>query len=216
MSTRVCAATLEQCGQPTGSLGAQATFNLVRQLGGLAPWWLAGEVLAQAARRSPALEQWLPLPALPTSLGSCWIVLVPKRPLPCLRPALLLPLRWREGASHAPQLPAPLHELAGQVTEQLGPLRWGLGLNEDAGLGGVDLSGLGGDDMGVASGWAALTGGLELARQERLPRADVWATAAWHPEFGIGQVEGLETKLALAALWGTREVFVPAGARFRR
>ena len=44
----------------------------------------------------------------------------------------------------------------------------------------------------------------------RLPRADVWATGRWRPEFGIGDVEGLEAKLALAAQWGAREVFVPA------
>src|SRR5437879_4559649 len=59
------------------------------------------EVLAGAARRSPALEEWRSLPSLPASPGVCWIVLVPKRPLPRLRPALLLPLRWRAGAADA-------------------------------------------------------------------------------------------------------------------
>ena len=64
--------------------------------------------------------------------------------------------------------------------------------------------------MGVSSGWAALAGGLLLARSDGVPDVHVWASAAWHEEYGIGKVEGLSEKLTLAAEWGARHMFVPA------
>src|SRR5207302_1275040 len=55
-----------------------------------------------------------------------------------------------------------------------------------------------------------LLGGLLLARDGGVPDTHVWASAAWHPEYGIGRVEGLREKLDLAGEWGARQVFVPA------
>jgi hypothetical protein len=96
------------------------------------------------------------------------------------------------------------------VSKQVGSPDWGLDLNDEAGLAGVDLGDLGKDELRAESGWAALAGGLLLAREDREPRIDVWATGAWHWEFGIASVEGIEDKLGVAAEWGVRTLFLPA------
>jgi hypothetical protein len=192
------------------ALPSRQAIEAVRRLDGLAPWWLRPVVLARAGQRSEALRGQAQRPALPGGLGACWIVLEMKHQAGLLRPAVLLPLRWQAQTSHSDSLPPALRQLAMQVVEQVGAAGWGLHLHDEAGLQRVDLGRLSVKEATVDSGWAALLGGLVLARQDRLPRTDVWASAAWHPRVGIGPVKGLAAKLEVAREWAASQMFVPA------
>src|SRR5262249_41353134 len=97
---------------------AQA-LDAIEWLGGMARWWIRPEILRTAAQRCEALQHFHENPPLPTSLGSCSIALVMKRPIPVLRDALLLPLCWRSRAEHAGALPPALRRLATRVGSQL-------------------------------------------------------------------------------------------------
>jgi hypothetical protein len=188
----------------------------VRLFGAVAPWWLRRDVLAAATRHQPAYRCYEQRPGLPGALGSCWVAFAQLRPLPPLRDAFLLPVRWRPDTEHSDGLPPPLRRLADEVVQQLqrepavAGRPWGLQLHDDAGLANLDLREFDGDERLAASGWAALAGGLLLAASERLPNARVWASAAWHPDFGIDGVEKLEGKLELAREWEVEEFFLPA------
>jgi hypothetical protein len=192
------------------ALPCRKAIEAVRRLGGLAPWWLRPAVLACAARRSEALRGQAQRPALPASLAACWIALELKHQVGLLRPAVLLPLRWQTQTSHSDRLPQALRHLADMVVEQFDAAGWGLHLHDEADLKCGDLGRLSPREVTGDSGWASLAGGLVLARQGRLPRTDVWASAAWHPKFGIGPVEGLPAKLELAREWDVKRIFVPA------
>ena len=81
--------------QPPDELSAGRAVELVRELGGLAPWWLRDAVLHRAAGEYPQLRYLDSYkPNLPTTPGSCWIVYAIPEPerLTALRPAFLLPL----------------------------------------------------------------------------------------------------------------------------
>jgi hypothetical protein len=214
MTKRIDRRLLEQrCDKAPETLSASAAAGLVEAFGWLAPWMLAPTLVGHAATHRPAYRRYTGRPSLPSEPGGCWVLFVRPPSLPALRPAFALPLQWKEGVEHDPHLPAPLRHLADQVRTQLFSKegdRWRLGLLQPAGEDFLDLSGLDSSAMGVSSGWAALVGGLLLARDGWVPNPQVWASAAWHDEYGIGPVEGLGAKLDLAAEWEARQVFVPA------
>jgi hypothetical protein len=216
MTIRIDARTLaDRCGVPSEPLCPAGAARLVELLGWLSQWWLPCSVLETAATQQPAYRGYTNRPRLPSDPGGCWVIFVCPRALPSLRPAFLLPLCWCPDVKDDPHLPIPMRELAerirGQVPDKDGK-RWGLWLARPEGDEPRDLSGLHGDAMGVSSGWAALAGGLLLARGDGVPDVDVWASAAWHEEYGIGAVEALSlsAKLDLAAEWKIRQMFVPA------
>jgi hypothetical protein len=169
--------------------------------------WLSGEVLdvIGAALGGP----W-PRPELPATAGSCWVVFAQDEPpsYPDLRDAFLLPLGWRQGHTHSLALPAKVIALARGVAEALGERNWGLHLSRAAGLEDVRLSELD-SHLEVASGWAALAGGLVAACEGRTPDPRVWATGGWGPGAGILRVGGLAAKRALAGEHKVQHFFVP-------
>ena len=217
MIRRLDADGLENCCQaaPTDISPAQAA-RAVEALGWLAPWWLEAEVLRRASQYQPAYRRWTSRPPLPSDPGGCWIIFIRRPDCVSLRAAYLLPLRWRKDAEDDPHLPPPLRGEADRVRGQAAAKdggRWGLWLARPDGEEALDLSALDGAAMGVESGWASLLGGLRLAQDDGTPDAAVWASAAWHDEFGIGEVRGLAEKLALAEEYHAGKVFVPVQNR---
>ncbi len=204
------------CRGPLDPANPARCARAVREFGPLAQWWLHPKALEAAVSHQPAYRCFMDRPALPGSLGSCWVVFARQQPLPLLRPAFLLPLRWHPRSQHGRGLPGPLRRLADEVLGQLRGVPavaqhdWGLHLHDGAGLTGMDLTALNESDIGVLSGWAALAGGLLLAAEERLPNPHIWASAAWHPEFGIDGVDGIDGKLELAREWEVKQFFLPA------
>jgi hypothetical protein len=169
--------------------------------------------VARAVEQQPAYRAYGPRPALPTQPGGCWALFVQPRGVPLLRSSLLLPLCWERDAGDDPHLPGALRDLAGLVRRQL-PAddggAWGLRLARPGREEPLDLSALGGSLLEADSAWAALAGGLLLARDGLAPSAAVWASAAWDATYGVGRVGGLEAKVDLAAEWGVEHLFVPA------
>ncbi|MBI2806671.1 MAG: hypothetical protein HYX68_16955 [Planctomycetes bacterium] len=74
-------------------------------------------------------------------------------------------------------------------------------------LGDPDMSEL---RLRYESGWAALAAGVLVAATRGKPNSEVWATAAWTN--GIRAVDGIPVKLALAAAFGVKTLFVPTSA----
>ncbi len=193
-------------------LGPRRAFSICRALGPLARWWLRPEVLARACAydggypglTSPELP---PLSRLP---GACRIVYAVPADTPhsLLRPAFLLPVRWVSGELHSPHLPKGLEELADSVARSVGLDGWGLRMCDEAGLAGVDLSGLG--SLRHDSGWASLAGGLIVAAGGGEPRPEVWATGCWDHRGGVAEVDGLGEKVSLAREWRAEWFFAPA------
>lgn len=184
---------------------------LVEALGWLAPWWLPRETVERAVPFQPAYRAYLDPLSLPVDPGGCWILLVRRDDLP-LRPAFLLPLRWREGPADDPHLPLPLRDLADRVRTQLADRedrRWGLWLARPASEEPLDLAALD-HQFGASSAWASLAGGLLLARDGLASNPRVWASVAWSEQYGIAQVEGVNEKLDLAAEWQVEQFFAPA------
>jgi hypothetical protein len=216
MTTRLDGPALGQaCGASLASLSAAQAARCVGALGWLAPWLLLPEVLEKAAAHQPAYRRYCDRPRLPAAPGGCWVMFARPADLPLLRPAFVLPVCWRHGRDHDPCLPGPLRTLARFVHDQVVGTagdRWGLFLAVPEGEEPRDLSGLDGDAVGADSGWAALAGGLCLGRDDLSPDPEVWATAAWDAQFGVGRVDprGVGAKLTLAAEWGVRRLFLPA------
>jgi hypothetical protein len=215
--TRLTAAAVHRLG--SRPLSPRAALEAAVGLGALAGWWLRPEVRTAAAGLQPAWAAHLTQPPrLTATLGGCPIALVNRGPLalPLLRPAFLLPVRWRQHPPHDPALPQMLRGLADRVVRQLseaagpGLRRWGLSL--DLGPGGeeVDLSDL---EMSFESAWAPLAGGLLLAEKGIASDPGTWATGAWDAGGGVGPVEGLGAKLSLAAEYGVRHFFLPLAQR---
>ncbi len=203
----------QRCDTAPQTLSPSAAASLVETCGWLAPWMLEPTVVERAAAHRPAYQRYTRRPALPSDPGGCWVIFVRPAAFRALRPAFVLPLRWQANVEDDPHLPSPLRGLADQIRRQLpgeAGERWGLRLARPEGEEARDLSGLDADAMGVSSGWAALAGGLLLARSDGVPDVHVWTSAAWHDDYGIGKVEGLAEKLTLAAEWHARHVFVPA------
>ena len=200
-------------GNSPESLTARRAACLVEALGWLAPWWLPRAVLHRAAELQPAYAAYQSLPGLPTRPGGCWALFAQNGEVPALRSAFALPLVWEASVDDDPHLPGPLRERADEVRRQLpdeSGTRWGLRLARPARERPIDLSGLGESLLGAGSAWAALAGGLLLARDGLAPSDRVWASAAWDETYGVGRVERLSDKLDLAAEWGATQVFVPA------
>ncbi|MFO0878134.1 MAG: hypothetical protein U0840_12360 [Gemmataceae bacterium] len=193
------------------SLSEAAAWGAVDTLGWLSPWWLRPVAIELAARRQPAFRAYQQRPALPCEPGGCWVVFVNPRRSELLRDAFLLPLRWQRGEDD-PHLPRSLARLAERVRGQFpdaASSKWGLSLSRPSSEEVIDLSHLDGE-VGVESAWAALAGGLQLARDGLTPDAGVWASVAWDEVYGVGRVDGLQAKLNLALEWDARRIFVPA------
>jgi hypothetical protein len=192
---------------PPDGVAQEEAFLACRDLDLLARWWLRPDVLRRAHEYDPSFPYLTSSkrPKLAKEPGSCWVVFV-NRGLGLLRPAFLLPLRWRRGQSHSPALPARLRTLADLVIQQLGG-GWGLWLADDLEEAECRL----GNDLPFefGSGWAALAGGLLLAREGLATDPDIWASGAWG-ENGLAGVTGLPAKLSLAVRWGAREFYLPA------
>lgn len=196
-------------------------FELAVRLGRSAPWILRREVLEKALEEgirsgltSDQMRAWQ-RPPLPTGLGACWAAAVRKTDqYAALRPAVVLPLRWRKGGPPAnAELPENLREIADKVVEallisdEISPKDgWQLHPAEDSLFDGAPAELLEGD---YRSAWVPLAGGLLLAAGEVRPRPDVWATGAWSAAAGIVPVEGIEPKLRLAAEFGAAHFFLP-------
>lgn len=219
-------ATLDRlAGWPIDRLHPRQAAEVAWLLRGLARWWLRPEVLriaATAPESAPFASDWTTLPRLLAGPGDCWTLFaLQDSALPALRPALVLPLRWRRDQPTSPFLPPSLRDVADQV---LGVLRddgknHGLNLNTTWGLHPaswndnhpLDLSRL--DGITSRSAWASLAGGLILAAStdgDARPDPSVWATGCWDLDRGIQPVDLLPAKLALAREWDARTLFVPA------
>jgi len=202
-------------------LSPAEAFTLAVHLGRSAPWILKREILEKALEEgirsgltSDQTRAWQ-LPSLPTGLGACWVAAVRKTDqYAALRPAVVLPLRWRKGGPPAnAELPKNLREVADKVVEALlisGDIAsgdgWGLHPAEDGLFAGAAADFLKGD---YRSAWVPLAAGLLLAAGEGSPRPEVWATGAWSAEAGILAVGGIEAKLRLAAEFGAAHFFLP-------
>ena len=120
--------------------------DAVRLFGPLAAWWLRQDVLDAAADYQPAYRCIHKQPELPGSHGSCWIVFAQSRPLPVLRRAFLLPVRWYPGQRHDPGLPSTAGRACrrdrqpASRDEEVVTAGWGLHLHDEAGLSGVWIS----------------------------------------------------------------------------
>ena len=214
MSIRIDGRFFEQrCDTAPQTLSVSAAASLVETCGWLAPWMLEPAVIEQATSHRPAYQRYLRRPALPADPGGSWIIFVRPAAFPALRPAFVLPFRWQANVEDDPHLPSPLRGLADQIRRQLpgeGDECWGLRLARPEGEEARDLSALDAKAMGESSGWASLVGGLLLARSDGVPDVHVWASAAWHDEYGIGRVAGHSETRTLATHWGARHVYVPA------
>jgi hypothetical protein len=172
-------------------------------LAGLARWWLRPELLGRLASLLGPIPSWEAPTAVPTRRGDCWLACV-TRGLPMLRLAVVLPLRWRWQTLDDPALPAELQRLAGTVCRTCKVKGWGLWLGAE----GVDLSPFQAEPGWFDSGWASLAGALLLADRQLCPRPDVWASACWEAEGGVGPVNGLPEKIDLAGALGAKHFFV--------
>jgi len=183
----------------------------------LARWCLTPEVLMRAAENDSIPDdyraQWRLTPQLPATHGACWVIFATdlRGPLPLLRPAFVLPLRWVQGQKHSPRLPAALKQLATEVAASFpggsftDGCDWGLQLADE--LGNMDLGAM---PLDCQSGWAALAAGLQVAAEGGIPDPQVWATGSWDGRTGVQPVDGLKPKLDLAAEFGARAFFVPS------
>ncbi len=189
-------------------------------LGWLAPWWMTEQARRVAVgdepwRSRPEHSRWLlTRPSIPSASGSCWLVAGQCAEFDFLEPALVIPLRWRLGTGHSPELPATLRELADEVLGEFNTsdrfsttAPWGLGFPE--GCEGVDLSEL---ELEVASGKAALVGGLFLAHWDVHANVAVGISATWGEGRDHNRVGFLEAKLLEAQRFGCRVFFVPEGS----
>jgi hypothetical protein len=185
-------------------------MRLAALLGPLAPWWLADDVLQVLARELP--EHFDPpasrRPELPSEAGSCSAILANSDPgcRPRLRRAFLLPLRWGRGEGDDLALPPDLLRVADDVRRHTNLSGWGLRLSSALGPDGMDLREV---DFTFDSAWVALAGGLITDAEGGSTRPWVWATGTWAEGGGIGDVDHLEAKLALARDWPVEEVYLP-------
>jgi hypothetical protein len=182
-------------------------YELFRQMGVLADWWLGPEA-RQRLRDLCGIT--LSAPTLPTVAGSGAILFAQEDPpgWPMLGRAFLLPVQWRKGTPTNRRLPRSLQALASRVADTLALPDWGLHLSEPAGLDSIDLSGLD-KVLQVDSAWAALAGSLMVAAEGGIPNPNVWATGAWDSNSGIRPVRHLGAKIKLAAEWRVQQLFVP-------
>ena len=198
-------------------LTPQAAEFLVLRLGGLARWCLRPEVLHIAVENDAVPESyreaWQRLPELPATHGSCWVIFATdtQARLPLMRPAFVLPLRWVQGQTHSPQLPAALVQMAARTVAsfaehpRINGFDWGLQLAlelHDTVLAGLPLE--------CDSGWASLAAGLLVAAGGGTPDLRVWSTGSWSDDGGIQPVGFLEQKVALAEENGAAVLFVPS------
>ncbi len=206
---------LRNCATPAEELKPAEAYRLVNYLGNLAPWWLPRTVLEKARPYSITVDGLLNA-ELSEEIGSCWIVFErSKERVACLDAGLVLPVRWEKverGQGHDAHLPPALRALADRVIDHLqGHAQvkqepaWRL--RRAAGMEDLDL----GDDLGFAyeSGWAALAAGLVLCAERLRPYRRVWASGTWDERDGLGDIDGLEAKIARAHRHGARHFFVP-------
>lgn len=146
-------------------------------------------------------------PELPIQRGSCWVLLKLNLEAGILRPAMILPLIWKDTEAESDKrLPKGLVELAEKVKETIGGeniAQWTLHPGFDSC---PDISDwMSGEDS--RSAWFALYAGLRLAIDELMPNPKVFASGAW--ENGVQRVEGLEEKAQVAKEWGAGFFYIP-------
>ncbi|MCX7935930.1 MAG: hypothetical protein N3A66_11810, partial [Planctomycetota bacterium] len=142
------------------------------------------------------------------------MVIDPPPPAEVLRPALILPLRWRRGSDSA-LLPRAFRDLAETVRRDVlcqAASGWGLEAHPLSGLQDCDLSGL--SFKTVDSAYAALALSLLVAVRGGRMKPDIMLTAAWlhQGERGRGfvEVEGIEAKCEVAVEFGCRTLYISA------
>lgn len=199
-------------------------------LQGLMHYWLSAEARDQLSQNTVGNFDLKQRPPLPQERGGCQIVLI--NPMdedsgtvrwPMLRPAMLLPLIWRENddvatAVHDDRLPPDVIRVANFVrqliaaAEQLDPenesRRWSLHLADTTGEAFPSLKWMA--DMTADSGAVAVAGGLLTAIRGGKPKADVWASGGLDPGSGtVLNVDDVNRKIALAHEWDVTELFLP-------
>ncbi|HYT91576.1 MAG TPA: hypothetical protein VEL76_22880 [Gemmataceae bacterium] len=200
---------LELFRKPVDRLTARDAADLAGHLGPAAPWLLPDALLPRLADEAPAFAS-LPRPyrpKLPDVAGACGVLYAVPAVYRLLRPAFLLPVQWREGATHDGGLPDKLHDLAGRVRRHLN-LDGVWSLHRLPPFDRLNLAHFD-DVLEHESGWAPLAGGLYLRAHGGRPCPDVWATGRWDGDCGVVDVGGLEAKAALAWEWGATKLFVP-------
>jgi hypothetical protein len=187
------------------------------ELRGLAPYWLSDDALDL---RSDVSGNPMPRsrPELPIERGSCWPIFVNQSPETycLLRKSMPLPLRWAEHQNHDDRLPDSLLELAERVKADLTPEFpevgrnvWGLhhAVPHPPDLGSIK-------SIQPNSAWVSLAAGLVIAVKGGRPDPGVWASGAWTSRGWIDRVGDVEEKVAVAADFGARMVFVPEQNRY--
>jgi hypothetical protein len=207
--------------EPTKPLAAH---YIAEYFGALAPWWLPQSLLSLATEACPpgsprerAKQCWI-VPSPGEGRGDCTVVFVKiddgNWRWRALRPAVALPLTWKENSPSSNRLPKGLAEVADSVLKSIGDRiprhSWGLHLSSRGRLDDCDLSGV---SFRSESAWAPLAAGLWAAAHGGVPRSDVWGTGAWDAEQGVQNVCGIPQKLELMCEFGARVVYLPAQNR---
>lgn len=176
--------------------------RVLRSLGDLSRW-LLNDAMLQIASEIESDNFWVAPPNLPTSMGSCWMLIVndDTRTHNWLKPSFLLPLVWKRDTEHG-LLPAAIVELAnnvlGVLSRQPGGLdrQWGLHFySESANAQRTGFPECSTGQFQFPSGWVVLAGGLMAAARNVLPQGNVWATGCWDETVGITEVSGIEKKI---------------------
>ena len=162
-------------------------------------------------------------PKLPFGLGCCNVLVVNKRKMEFLRPAFILPLKWKnDAAGHQDHLPKGLVAVAEDVKAYLkkNPGRhapeefdaWTLHFSVEKA---PNLSEFSSEKGDWSSAWVPLFAGLWLAVKDLLPQThpqpQILATGAW--ENGLQAITGLDVKAAVAQEFGASELFYPEGSQ---
>ena len=211
---RLHAAYANATAEDRGFIAAEA----VRKLGALSPWWLTADALerAQAAVAGLVPDHYLQFAKQPPSrAGVSFLLFVwldDPDPEPgentLLRPAPVLPVRWRTGVDDAPTLPPNVRALAERVRRLLQGDGYGLDWPEF--VPGIDASTL---DCAADSAFITLAAGLLLAKRsaQAVPDPSIWCTGQWdETDNEVEPVDGVEEKVRTCLQFGARRIFVPA------
>jgi hypothetical protein len=212
-------------GREPGQITPREAYYLACRLGPLAYWILVPEVLRKAEEHRAELFQehagtvngWAARRHLEPRIGICWLLVANADPnrYPWVRPAFVLPVRWRPGKQHDPSLPLNLRQLADDVLQTLrsqGMLecfgghdsQWCLVAYPEGAFEETNLEDL---PCSFESAWVSLAGGLLLACRDALPRPTVFVSASFGKD-GLVAVQFEERKLQAALELGAKEFYV--------
>lgn len=176
--------------------------RVLRSLGDLSRWLLNDAVL-QIASEIESNGYWVAPPTLPTTVGSCWVLIVnaDTSTHSWLKPSFMLPLVWIRNSQHG-SLPTALLELANKVvgvlSRQPGGLddQWGLHIYTDSkSAHSTRFPECNPGQFHFPSGWVVLAAGLMAAQRGVAPQGNVWATGCWDESAGVVEVSGIEQKI---------------------